>query len=196
MKTEGRRRRGRVAEGSIETRGVVARQPERSSRSPLSLSLGQPCNFRPLLSSSLPEATFRCLPRASALCPLRTRIFIDLCACINIFGYLFLHLYMYLYLVSDSCEFLYISLLNMFVFIFSLYFPRMLKLNLRNSVTYIYGIFCISVSIARRAILRNNIRCGSIGENEGEIKDREMMVGLLNDDRCCARARREISARH
>lgn len=40
----------------------------------------------------------------------RTRVFIDFCACINIFGYLFLHLYMYLYLVSDSCEFLYISL--------------------------------------------------------------------------------------
>lgn len=32
---------------------VCAQQPERSSRSPLSRSLGQPCNFRPLLFSSL-----------------------------------------------------------------------------------------------------------------------------------------------
>lgn len=57
METDGAERRGEGGtRGSIETRGVVARQPERSSRSPLSLSLGQPCNFRPLLSSSLPEA--------------------------------------------------------------------------------------------------------------------------------------------
>lgn len=33
-------------------RGRFAQQPERSSRSPLSRSLGQPCNFRPLPISS------------------------------------------------------------------------------------------------------------------------------------------------
>lgn len=92
MKIEGRQKR--------DARGVCAQQPERSSRSPLSRSLGQPCNFRPLLFSSLVEAIIS-LPSLRSLSTYAYD-FIDFC----MDKYLWISLYAYFYLILHSFFFI------------------------------------------------------------------------------------------
>lgn len=161
MKTEGEEEGGRREHR--DAGGCCAQQPERSSRSPLSRSLGQPCNFRPLLSSSLPETILRSLPRASPLFVLYAYedIYRFLCMC----KYHWIPLHAYFYLASECYEFLYISLSDMFVFIFLACWSSICEIRLHTFTECFVYLYQLHAAILRIIFVADRLK--NEDENKG-----------------------------